>query len=40
VWAAPEGSYTIEATLLDPQGQPVKNPWNPAKRPFIVAGSK
>ena len=40
VWSAPEGSYSIEATLLDPRGQPVKNPWNPIKLPFTVAGHK
>jgi hypothetical protein len=40
VWSAPEGSYSIEATLLDPRGQPVKNGWNPVKLPFTVAEHK
>jgi hypothetical protein len=40
VWSAPAGSYTIEAALLDPQGKPVNNPWNPVKRPFTVTASR
>lgn len=36
VWSPSDGEHQLEAELLDAKGQPVANPWNPAKLTFTV----
>jgi hypothetical protein len=36
VWSPDDGEHTLEAELLDAKGQPVANPYNPAKVTFTV----
>lgn len=39
VWSPTDGTYTIEAELLDAKGEVAAVPWNPTTRAFTVRGA-